>query len=164
MMIGRPTARAVKGALTGRPASQPGAACRRTGRRPRYGITLLEVLIALAIFLGALAVIGQIVSTGSQAAVSAQLKAESVRRCETILAEVLSGSIPLQTASGSFEDDPEWSWTVSVQDGLATDLLTIEASVSRNGNSASEYSLTRWVRDPQVFLQTTIDTSPGGSR
>lgn len=130
----------------------------------RNGITLLEVLIALAIFLGALAVIGQIVSTGSQAAMSAQLKAESVRRCETVLAETLSGVIPLQSASGTFEDDPQWSWTVSVQDGAATDLLTVEAAVSRNGNSASEYRLTRWVRDPQVFLQTTIDTSSGGSR
>ena len=138
----------------------------RSSRRShrRSGITLLEVLIALAIFLGAISVIGQLVHTGSQAAISTQQKTEAVRRCETVLAEALSGSIPLQNSGTQFEDDPDWSWTLTVLDGPHIDLLEIEAvvvHVDQFGTPDEEFVLVRWVRDPELFLETTVDATEG---
>ena len=135
---------------------------RRPGRRS--GITLLEVVIALAIFLGAISVNSQIVNTGSQAAISAQQQSEAVRRCETVLAETLAGIIPLQNSGGTFEDDPNWSWSVSVLDGPHIDLLAIEAVVvhaDQFGDTDEEFTLVRWVRNPELFLETTVDATEG---
>lgn len=133
--------------------------------RRRRGITLLEVLIALAIFLGAMTVIGQIVATGSQAAIDAQQQAEAVRRCETVLAEALAGSIPLQDSSGEFEDDPDWSWSVSVLDGPHIDLLSLEVVVAHAdqfGREDESFTLVRWVRNPELYLETTVDPTTEG--
>ena len=126
------------------------------------GITLLEVLIALAIFLGAVTVVAQIVSTGSQAAIGAQQRAEAVHRCETVLAEALAGSIPLQTSGATFEDNPEWSWNMTVGDGPHVDLLAIEVVVvhtNQLGETDPPFTLDRWVRNPELFLETTTDST-----
>jgi len=134
------------------------------GPRGRGGITLLEVLIALAIFLGAITVIGQIINTGSQAAIAAQQQAEAVRRCETVLAEALAGSIPMQDASGNFEDDTDWSWSVIVLDGPHVDLLSLEVTVTHAdqfGNEDERFTLVRWARNPELFLETTVDSTEG---
>lgn len=133
-------------------------------RRIRSGITLLEVLIALAIFLGAVAVIGQIVATGSQAAIDAEQQAEAVRRCETVLAEALAGSLPLENSAAGFEDDPDWSWSVSVLEGPHVDLLSLEVvvvHVDQFGNEDERFTLVRWLRNPELFLETTVDETEG---
>jgi type II secretory pathway pseudopilin PulG len=65
----------------------------KTGRR---GMSLLEVFIALAIFIAALAVITQIISTGSRASTKAQLQSEATLRAESCMAEAIAGVIPLQ--------------------------------------------------------------------
>lgn len=135
---------------------------RQPDTRGRSGITLLEVLIALAIFLGAITVIGQIINTGSQAAIAAQQQAEAVRRCETVLAETLAGSIAMQDSSGSFEDDPDWSWSVAVLEGPHVDLLSLEVVVThvdQFGHEDERFTLVRWVRNPELFLQTTVDST-----
>lgn len=133
----------------------------------RGGMSLLEVMIALAIFLTATAIIGQLVSTGSQAAIGAQLKAEAARRCETVLAEALAGALPLETTAGNaFEDDPLWTWSLAVADAPVTDLLQVSASVSRqvrSGQAPLEFTLTRWVRDPELWNQSTVRSTSGGT-
>lgn len=126
------------------------------------GMTLLEVLIALAIFLAAVTVIGQLVNTGSQAAIGAQLKAEASRRAETVMAEAIAGVVPLQSASSAFDDDPAWSWTLSVQDATHADMLLVEVIVARQGELGREqtnFHLVRWVRDPELWLQSTVETT-----
>lgn len=133
----------------------------------RHGMSLLEVMIALAIFLTATSIIGQLVSTGSQAAIGAQLKAEAARRCETVLAEALAGAVPLETTAGSaFDDDPLWTWSLTVEDAPVTDLLQVRAGVTRqvrSGQAPLEFTLTRWVRNPELWSQSTVETSSGGT-
>ncbi|MBL8850227.1 MAG: type II secretion system protein [Planctomycetaceae bacterium] len=128
-------------------------------------MSLLEVLIALAIFLAATSIIGQLISTGSQAAIGAQLKAEAARRCESVMAEAISGAIPLEsTSGGSFEDDPAWTWELAVSEGPVADSLQVEVSVSRQtraGQTPTPYTLVRWVRDPELWSQSTV--SSGGT-
>jgi len=133
----------------------------------RSGLSLLEVLIALTIFLTATTIIGQLVSTGSQAAIGAQLKAEAARRCESVMAEAIAGAIPLETTGATtFGDDPLWTWSLAVDEGSVADLLHVEARVSRQnraGQAPSEFRLVRWVRDPQLWMQSTVGGSSSSS-
>lgn len=135
-------------------------------------MTLLEILIALGIFLAAVTVIGQLVGTGSQAATGAQFKSEAARRCETVMAEATAGVIPLQsTGEAAFEDDPQWTWSLTVTDAVHADMLQVEAIVSRKsrqGPPQVTFNLVRWIRDPELWLQSTVEssstTATGGSR
>jgi type II secretory pathway pseudopilin PulG len=139
------------------------------GRKRRSGISLLEVVIALAIFLGATTVIGQLVATGSQAAIGAQLKAEAARRCETVMSEAIAGVIPLEpTGEIAFEDDPLWTWNLDVKEAPVADMLLIKARVTRQiraGQPPATMELSRWIRDPALWTQSTVEStsSSGGT-
>jgi hypothetical protein len=122
----------------------------------------LEVVIALAIFLGAVAVISEIVSTGSRAAIRAQLQSEAVLRAETRLHEVVAGAYPLEIVQGmAFEDDPKWQWSLLILDGPHPDVLHLEvtaAHVQSSGTVDAEFTLTRLMRDPQLFIDAATSS------
>ncbi len=130
--------------------------------RRRSGITLLEVVIALAIFLGAVAVISEIVSTGSRAAIRAQLQSEAVLRAETRLHEVVAGVYPLEIVQGvAFEDDPKWQWSLLILDGPHPDVLHLEvtaAHVRSSGTVDAEFTLARLMRDPLLFIDAAASS------
>jgi hypothetical protein len=113
-------------------------------------------MIALAIFMGALAAIGQLISTGAKGAVSAKLQSQAVIRCETTLGEVLAGYITLRSTSGTFPDDPAWTWSVSVAPAQQPGLYIVEVTATHAGKSSmgqASYSLRRFVRDPALEMQ-----------
>lgn len=135
-------------------------ACLRSGRtfsRPlRRGITLFEVLLALGIFLGAIAAIGQIINVGTLAATEGQLRSEAVLRCQSKLAEVISGIEPIAAVQKQpFADDARWQWSLAVIDGPHPDLLQLDLSVTHqrlNRTENADFTLSRLVRNPQLFL------------
>ena len=129
---------------------------RRVGRdSQRHGLTLLEVLLSLALFLGALAALSQLWYGGVRAAVQARLSTQAILRCESKLNEVVAGAIPLQTTSDTpFDDDSSWTWSLQVEPRLHADVLLIVVNVShpgQSGFSSSSHQLSRLVRDPQVW-------------
>lgn len=130
-----------------------------TSRR-REGITLLEVLIALAIFLGAFTIISQIMRTGAQASNQGQQQNEIVLRARSLMNEVLAGSVELQSVQdSSFEDTDAYVWSMMVSDGPIPDLFVVEITVARrrqDGSIDMPFTLTRYMRDPEVFMQSTV--------
>ncbi len=128
----------------------------------REGITLLEVLIALAIFLAAFTIISQIMRTGTQAANQGQQQNEIVLRAKSLLNEVLAGSVEMQSVQESpFEDTDMYVWSLSVSDGPIPDLFLVEVTVARqrqDGRTDMPFTLSRYMRDPEVFLQSTVST------
>jgi type II secretion system protein I len=129
----------------------------KSNNEPRGGMTLYEVVVALAIFLGSLAVLSQAVATGSRAASQAKLRSEAVMRCEQKMAELVAGVQPLEkTDEADFEDDePNWSWSADVAAGPTTGLLYVVVTAAHTGSNANatvSYSLSRLVRDPEVFI------------
>ncbi|QDT32849.1 hypothetical protein [Thalassoglobus polymorphus] len=136
--------------------------CRSTqiDREDRKGITLFEVVLALAIFLGATAVIGQVLQNGSRAATRAQLTGDAAVRCERKMNEVLSGVLPLSAENRApFEDSAAWVWTVNVLDSEVIGLLKVEVIVehlSSRGDVNNSFQLTRLVRDPQIYEEAAI--------
>jgi general secretion pathway protein I len=123
----------------------------------RSGLTLLEIVLATALFLGAISVMAQIVWSGQRAAVQARLRTEAVFRCETKLAELLAGAERFQSVQNvPFPDDSQWTWSAQIASGQFPELLMIVVTVRHRGKNPAtnaEFSLERWARDPLLFLE-----------
>jgi general secretion pathway protein I len=142
--------------------------------RGRRAFTLLEVVLALALFFGALAALSQLTWNASRAAVQSRLRTQAVILCETKLNEILAGIEPLSDQKDvPYEDDPNWTWSLFIGDAGLPGLLQLEVTVAHTGgNSLGNVSQTlrRWTRDPQVFSDaaaaaaaastTTSESSP----
>lgn len=130
---------------------------RASGRIDRAGLTLFEVIIALAIFVGSIAAIGQLISNGVRGAVLSRLQTQAVLRCETKLAEVVSGVTPLHSVSGmAFSDDATWTWSMTTAPGPHASLYIVEVTAAHPSSTTAgnvSYSLRRLVRDPQLEMQ-----------
>ena len=133
----------------------------------RQGLTLLEVLLALGLFLGALAALSQLWYGGVRAAVQARLSTQAILRCESKLNEVVAGAVPLQsTGDTPFDDDVSWTWSLQVETGPHTDAMLVTVKVShpgQSGLSSNDYQLRRLIRDPQVWTaaqQATTEETP----
>lgn len=143
-------------------------------QHPRSGITLLEVVLALAIFIAAFAVISQILNNGSRTATKAQLTSEAVFRCEKQMNSLLSGVVPLQSASQVPFDDissagtglsgnNQWRWTANVLESGITNLLQVEVIVEHirevDGQPNASFMLTRLIRDPQMYFDAALEST-----
>ena len=130
---------------------------RRRRRLHPHGLTLLEILVSTAILLASLTAIMQVLNVGHNSRLSAVLDAEGVLRCESMMGELLAGVRPLASSSVEpFEDNPKWMWYASISDQGSTSLLQVEVVVEHSPGSNqvnSSYSLTRYVRDPQIFQE-----------
>ncbi|WP_339731142.1 type II secretion system minor pseudopilin GspI [uncultured Gimesia sp.] len=132
----------------------------------RSGLTLLEVLISLSIFLAALTALSQLIGIGSRAAVQSQLRTQAIIKCQSKLAEVLAGVQPMESVSqaGFEESDENWKWSLNVEPGDYTNLLKLTVLVQYAGNSetvSTSYQLIRQVRDPAMLLDAanTVESS-----
>ena len=136
----------------------------------RAGLTLLEVLISLSIFLAALTALSQLIGIGSRAAVQTQLRTQAIFRCQSVLAEVLAGAQPMESvAMSAFDDESEnWKWSLNVEPGDYENMLKLTVLVQYIGDSetvSTSYQLIRQVRDPARLLdaantvETTTDTT-----
>jgi general secretion pathway protein I len=123
----------------------------------RQGMTLLEVVLALAIFFGAMAALAQLTWNGTRAALQARFKAQAVIRCETKLAELVSGVEPLQSQSNiPFPDDSAWTWSAMISPGSFPELVLIDVRVQRSASNSlgnTEFGISRWMRDPAVLAE-----------
>lgn len=136
----------------------------------RHGLTLLEVLLSLGLFLGALAALSQLWYGGVRAAVQARLSTQAILRCESKLNEVVAGAVPLASTSDTpFDDDASWTWSLEVVSGThhvdARSVVVTVKHPGQGGMSSNEYQLRRLIRDPQVWTaaqQATTEetTSP----
>lgn len=127
------------------------------------GFSLLEILLALAILGGSLAVLGQIAQTGTDAAREARDLALSRILCQTKLNELLlEGTMPQSipstpVASSDSQSTTPFSYSVDVQtaplEGLLVVRVAVEAGNPDGGPALARYSLTRWMVDPTLGLE-----------
>src|SRR5437870_288141 len=99
----------------------------------RPGISLLEVLIALAIFLLAVIGIGQLITLAGDRAVDVQQQAQAIQLCQSKLAEVVAGVVPVHPPQSNtpFEEDPSWEWALDSEQGSVAGLWNVTVRVSR---------------------------------
>ena len=131
----------------------------------RSGLTLLEIIISVAIFMASLAAIMEGLQIGRRSELSARLQSEAVLRCETVMGEILSGVKEAASAQGNPFDDDEtgnWEWTAEVTDAGTTGLLQVTVLVEhRPGGEEpnAAFTLVRFMRDPQLFLDAALQES-----
>lgn len=135
----------------------------------RSGLSLLEVIISVSIFLGSLTAILHLLSVGQQSEVMTRLHTEAIMRCESKVAEVVSGVQELGTVTDEPFDDSlateadqlagSWSWSLESADTGTTGLLqiTVTTKYFTGGEfPVTQFSLVRYMRDPQIFLEAAM--------
>jgi hypothetical protein len=123
-----------------------------TTRRParRAGISLLEVLLSLAIFLLSLAAIAALVDFGSDRSTAAAMQSTGTRLAQSKLAEVEAGAVSVTSPSdGQFDLEPDWSWAVEPGPATVPNVYPVTVRVWREfGGRRYEVSLTQMIYDP----------------
>lgn len=132
------------------------------GSAQRSGLTLLEVLVSVAIFLGSLAAILQILSIGKRAEMMTRLQTEAVMRCESKMAEVVAGVQELVAVTDQDFTDSDgsgvWQWSLDPAESGTSGLLQVTVSVRYvvGGEAVAGTSLSRYMRDPQLFIDAAL--------
>src|SRR5216684_4183400 len=91
----------------------------------RSGMSILEVLLAMAIFLMALAGLEQLLSISAYLAMETEFTNRARQLCQSKMNEVISGAIPVTSSQGDtpFDEDQSWSSSIDFQaDGTVTNL------------------------------------------
>lgn len=127
----------------------------------RRGISLLEVVLAIAILGGSLAALSSVVMSGADAALDARTRSLAQLLCERQMTQVLLGNVqPVPVQSQPIASpDLTTAFTVTVESEPAplNGLLAIRVTVSGQGADGSgvpvKVSLVRWMVDPQLGLE-----------
>ncbi|MEM7457091.1 MAG: prepilin-type N-terminal cleavage/methylation domain-containing protein [Planctomycetota bacterium] len=118
----------------------------------RNGLSILEVLLALAILGVSLAAIGTVVSSAYRNARRAEMRSDANLICDTKLAEFAAGAFGKPTSIGStpVPEDPEWQFEVNVENSQIPGLLRATVIVGRTQNTEQNVMVmaTRFIPDP----------------
>ncbi len=133
----------------------------------RRAFTLLEVILALAILVGALAVVSKLVELSARSALYARYHARAIELAGSKMAEVVAGAVPLDVVGAQpFEQDPDFQWELDVADGPISGLKLVRVRVtpSATGRLAQlrepvAFELVRYVLDPDYLASVTESTT-----
>lgn len=119
------------------------------------GLSLLEVILALAILALCMAAIGELVRTGTRSAEAARDLTRAQLLCESKLSEIVAGvEEPNPIVQAPFPTDPTWYYTVALepteQPGIMLLRVTVETHIQRP--RPLTFSLARWIPDPGIEL------------
>ncbi len=118
----------------------------------REGLSLLEVLLAIAILGGALAVIGQLVGLGYHHALQARLRSDGNVYCDTKMAEVAAGVLPLEAVSQrTLDENPDWVYSVAIETSDQPGLLVVTVTARPDKQTTRMpviITATRFMPDP----------------
>jgi type II secretion system protein I len=135
---------------------------RRAGRR--RGLSLLEVILAIAILAGCIAAIGELVRLGLLHAEEARDLTNAQLLCESKIAEIAAGVVPAEAASMvPFEHDSRWMYSVVVNSLDDQSLLSVQVTVQPVESTRLQpltSSLTCWMIDPSLALMEEEFTEP----
>ncbi len=137
---------------------------RRDARPSNDGFSLLEVILALAILAGAMAVLGEVARHGMESARIARDLTYAQCICDSLMAELAAGLIDPEIVDQAPVDeicDPAqagWVYSMDVEATEIDGLLAVRVTVSQALPSEKrpvQCSLVRWIQDPDVTLSAT---------
>src|SRR5262245_36011571 len=129
-------------------ANRPVAEPRVSGQR--QGITLLEVVVSLAIFLFSIVAIGYLSMTSSERAYQTLQQTLALQLCQSKLAEAAQGVIDLDnppsgyTAFGDSDTAAfrDFEWKIEASLGDLTDLYNVQVWVHRDKGDGKQVEVT----------------------
>lgn len=129
------------------------------------GFTLLEVILALAILAGAVAVLGEIMAIAGRHARETQAETRAQLFAASVMDEMLSGITEVAQVSRQPLESTEtipWVYSVTVSPTTITGLSTIEVLVEQDQEpqfNPVKYRLVRYYAEPV----TPTNASPAGA-
>ncbi|MBX3416073.1 MAG: prepilin-type N-terminal cleavage/methylation domain-containing protein [Pirellulaceae bacterium] len=126
----------------------------RTIRQPHFpksGLSLLEVVLAIAILGVSMVAIVELLNVGYRAAISGRLRTEAALLCDAKMAEIAAGALAVQSSGmSSMPENPNWNFSVDVQPSIQLGLLTVTVTVRQSSNSTAPISMSivRFMPDP----------------
>jgi general secretion pathway protein I len=147
------------------------------------GFTLLEVMLALAILVGALAVLGEFGRMGMRSAKTSRDLSRAEMLCESIMSEIAVGILTPDPVQGAPVEDPvqgtpvsatqtddvaPWIYSIDSetidQDGLLAVTVTVQQDLPSEQRPVS-FTLVRWMPDPMLeLLGTTTQTDSSSTQ
>ncbi|HEV3142273.1 MAG TPA: prepilin-type N-terminal cleavage/methylation domain-containing protein [Gemmataceae bacterium] len=128
--------------------------------RKRSGLTLIEVLLALAIFLMSFVALGQLMNITSQMALDIDHTHRANQLMQKQMNAVVSGYVPLSGQSDTpFDEDQNWYWSVDAQADSTPNLWHVTVTVSHktsSGDTDFKRSLYQMVLDPTARGSASI--------
>jgi general secretion pathway protein I len=135
-----------------------------SSRGGRPGLSLLEVIVSLAIFMMSLVALQYLMSNSLNMAVEAQWRNRGLLLAQSKMAEMQAGTLALQGVSEqpfAEEEDKAYSFSVETASGPTDGLsqVTVRVSRPRNDGSKVEVALHRFLFDP-TRIGSTQDQPP----
>jgi general secretion pathway protein I len=134
-------------------------------RRPRRGLSLLEVVVSMAILLMSAVALSQLVTFGSARALDAQQQATGTMLAQRKLAEVMIGAVPASSSGfAPFDDDgmPNWQWKLDVNSNSVAGVYNVQVTIkydSPDGSSDLQVELGQMMFDP-TQRGSSLDAPP----
>jgi Tfp pilus assembly protein PilV len=128
-----------------------------TRRAGRAGLSLLEVVVALAILAFSIVAIGQLITMSGERAMDVEREAQGSMLCQRKLAELLIGpDVPTSSGYAPFPDDEpalqSWQWKADVSPATNDSTLYYQVQVSVQFDSGdgrpTEIQLGQMILDP----------------
>ncbi len=136
--------------------------CRECHLISRSGFSLLEVVLALAILAGSIAVIGELVRIGARNAEAARDLTQAEFLCESKLAEIASGLAAVASLQPTVcLEDENFVYQVDVEPTSETGMVGVRVTVARNLPAQLqpvEFSLLQWMPDPAAATGSSATT------
>jgi len=121
----------------------------------RRGLSLLEVLLALAILAFALTALGQLVAVGSRSSASARGLTQAQLLCQSKLAEIQAGiTLPDPVDRAPILDEPDWVYSIALEATEIEELVSLRVTVepAEPGRVPLAFTLSTWIPDPGLEL------------
>jgi general secretion pathway protein I len=141
----------------------------------KRAFSIIEVILALAILTGVMAVLGELGRMGFRNAKAAQDITKAQLLCESKMAEYTSGITAPSTVSGASFDaidqdinnsNATWVYSVEMETIDSDGLIALRVIVTQNLPSAQRpttFSLTRWMLDSSLTQTSTSSDSSSSS-
>lgn len=132
------------------------------------GLSLLEVILALAILGVACTFMAQSMQLATSNALAAHRQAEAEIAAESILSQVIAGVIPMQPSAswipvGISASTSNWSYMLSSVNCEVENMVGIQIDMrdetEQDSARPSDFKVIRWIIDPAMGLDTPPDES-----
>ena len=139
----------------------------------KAGFSLLEVILALGILFGAIAILGELARLGMHNAKLTKDLTRAQMLCKSKMAEITTGITPLDPVQrAKFDDldqnnsDVPWIYTIETetidQEGLIAVRVTVQKDLPAQLRPVS-FSLVQWMTDPSITQSSNSAQQTGTS-
>ena len=136
----------------------------------RGGLTLLEVVLAVAILAGSFTMLSQLVGIGMRAAANGRDLTRAQLLAESAMSEIAAGIVQAQsTGAVTASSDPRWIVSAVTEPTIHQGIVRVIVVAEEDTNSLkrTQFVLTRWLRDPLLEIpeeeEVASAASSGGS-